>query len=47
MASGVGGMGILWARPAPHQSERIAFIPAVEMDAAITHAEQVLNVTTP
>jgi choline dehydrogenase-like flavoprotein len=49
MASGVGGMGIHWgtACPRPHQSERIPFIPADEMDAALAHAEQVLNVTTP
>jgi choline dehydrogenase-like flavoprotein len=49
MASGVGGMGIHWGAscPRPHQSERIPFLPAGEMDAALTHAEQVLNVTTP
>jgi choline dehydrogenase-like flavoprotein len=49
MASGVGGMGIHWGTscPRPHQSERIPFIPADDMDAALTRAEQVLNVTTP
>ena len=49
MASGVGGMGIHWGTscPRPRQSERIPFIPAGQMDAALTHAEQVLNVTTP
>ena len=49
MASGVGGMGIHWGTscPRPHQSERIPFLPAGEMDAALTRAEQVLNVTTP
>jgi len=49
MASGVGGMGIHWGTscPRPHQSERIPFIPSGEMGAALTHAEQVLNVTTP
>lgn len=49
MASGVGGMGIHWGTscPRPHQSERIPFIPAGELDAALTHAEQVLNVATP
>jgi choline dehydrogenase-like flavoprotein len=49
MASGVGGMGIHWGTscPRPHQSERIPFIPSGEMNAALTHAEQVLNVTTP
>ena len=49
MASGVGGMGIHWATicPRPHQSERIPFIPAEQMDAALSHAERVLAVTTP
>ncbi len=49
MSSGVGGMGIYWATlcPRPHQSERVPFIPAQEMDDALTHAEQMLNVTTP
>jgi choline dehydrogenase-like flavoprotein len=49
MASGVGGMGIHWATicPRPHQSERIPFIPAEETDAALSHAERVLDVTTP
>lgn len=47
MATGVGGMGIHWgtSTPRPHQSERISFIPHAEMDAALTHAEQVLGVT--
>lgn len=47
MASGVGGMGIHWATstPRPHQSERIPFIPAEDLDAALTHAEQLLRVT--
>ncbi|MFC7593268.1 FAD-binding protein [Nonomuraea antimicrobica] len=47
MASGVGGMGIHWgtSSPRPHQSERIPFIPADELDAALDHAEQLLGVT--
>lgn len=47
MASGVGGMGIHWgtSSPRPHQSERIPFIPAAELDAALDHAEQLLRVT--
>jgi choline dehydrogenase-like flavoprotein len=47
MASGVGGMGIHWgtSTPRPHQSERIPFIPAHELDAALDHAEQLLGVT--
>jgi choline dehydrogenase-like flavoprotein len=47
MSSGVGGMGIHWgtSTPRPHQSERIPFIPAEEMDAALDHAEEVLSVT--
>jgi choline dehydrogenase-like flavoprotein len=47
MASGVGGMGIHWgtSTPRPHQSERIPFIPAGELDAALDHAEQLLGVT--
>jgi choline dehydrogenase-like flavoprotein len=47
MSTGVGGMGIHWgtSTPRPHQSERIPFIPEEEMDAALTHAEQVLGVT--
>ncbi|MCS5497987.1 GMC oxidoreductase [Cnuibacter physcomitrellae] len=48
MSTGVGGMGIHWgtSTPRPHQSERIRFIPAEEMDAALAHAEEVLQVTT-
>ncbi|MBM7789350.1 GMC oxidoreductase [Tenggerimyces flavus] len=47
MVSGVGGMGIHWATstPRPHQSERIPFISADDLDAALTHAEQLLKVT--
>ncbi|WP_022909207.1 GMC oxidoreductase [Aestuariimicrobium kwangyangense] len=49
MASGVGGMGIHWGTscPRPHQSERISFIPAEELDEALDAAEQLLQVTTP
>jgi len=48
MASGVGGMGVLWAAscPRPHQSERVPFIPPTELDAALEHAEQLLGVGT-
>ncbi len=48
MSTGVGGMGIHWgtSTPRPHQSERIPFIPEGEMDAALSHAEDVLRVTT-
>lgn len=47
MSSGVGGMGIHWgtSTPRPHQSERIPFLPAEELDAALAHAEDVLSVT--
>jgi choline dehydrogenase-like flavoprotein len=47
MASGVGGMGIHWGTscPRPQQSERIPFIPADELDAALDHAERLLGVT--
>lgn len=47
MSSGVGGMGIHWATstPRPHQSERIPFIPANDLDAALTQAELLLKVT--
>ena len=47
MSTGVGGMGIHWgtSTPRPHQSERIPFIPEEEMDAALSHAEDVLGVT--
>lgn len=49
MSSGVGGMGIHWgtSSPRPHQSERIPFIPTREMDAALSRAEQMLDVRTP
>ncbi|WP_308819358.1 GMC oxidoreductase [Pseudonocardia alni] len=49
MASGVGGMGIHWgtSSPRPQQSERIPFVPAAEMDAALDHAELLLGTTTP
>jgi choline dehydrogenase-like flavoprotein len=49
MASGVGGMGIHWGTscPRPHQSERIPFIDAAELDAALDHAERLLGVTEP
>jgi choline dehydrogenase-like flavoprotein len=48
MASGVGGMGVHWGTscPRPSQSERIPFVPAAEMDAALAHAEDLLGVTT-
>jgi choline dehydrogenase-like flavoprotein len=48
MSTGVGGMGIHWgtSTPRPHQSERIPFIAEAEMDEALSHAEQVLGVTT-
>ncbi|MBD3005479.1 MULTISPECIES: GMC oxidoreductase [unclassified Streptomyces] len=47
MASGVGGMGVHWAAscPRPQQSERIPFIAADELDAALGHAEALLGVT--
>lgn len=49
MASGVGGMGVHWGTscPRPHQSERIPFIPSDELDAALDHAERLLQVTRP
>ena len=49
MSSGVGGMGIHWGTscPRPHQSERIPFLPAEELDAALSHAEGLLGVHTP
>jgi choline dehydrogenase-like flavoprotein len=47
MSTGVGGMGIHWgtSTPRPSQSERIPFIPEDDMDAALSHAEEVLGVT--
>lgn len=47
MSSGVGGMAVHWGTscPRPHQSERIPFIPAAELDDALDHAEQLLHVT--
>src|SRR5689334_11171127 len=47
MASGVGGMGVHWGGgcPRPQQSERIPFIGAGELDAALDHAETLLGVT--
>ena len=47
MASGVGGMGVHWSVscPRPQQSERPAFIPAAELDAALDRAERLLGVT--
>ncbi|BDI22331.1 GMC oxidoreductase [Herbiconiux sp. L3-i23] len=47
MASGVGGMGIHWGTscPRPHQSERIPFIAAEEMEEAYRFAETTLGVT--
>ena len=47
MASGVGGMGIHWGTscPRPQGSERIPFIPADELDAALDAAERLLHVT--
>lgn len=47
MATGVGGMGIHWgiSCPRPHQSERIPFIPAADLDLALDHAEEMLGVT--
>jgi choline dehydrogenase-like flavoprotein len=47
MASGVGGMGVHWAGgcPRPQQSERVPFIAAGELDAALDHAETLLGVT--
>ena len=49
MVSGVGGMGIHWgtSTPRPQQSERIPFIPAGELDAALDHAEELLGVEKP
>ena len=47
MASGVGGMGIHWgtSSPRPQQSERIPFIDADDMDAALDRAEELLGTT--
>jgi len=44
----VGGMGAHWtcATPRPHGSERIAFIPPTELDAALDAAEALLETTT-
>jgi choline dehydrogenase-like flavoprotein len=49
MSSGVGGMGIHWATsaPRPRQSERVPFVPGSELDAALSHAEELLRVTKP
>ncbi len=46
VSTNVGGMGAHWtgACPRPGGSERIAFIPAEEMDAHLTRAEQLLHV---
>ena len=45
MTSGLGGMGIYWgtASPRPRGSERVSFIPSLEMDAALARAEQFLR----
>jgi C-glycoside oxidase len=44
----VGGMGAHWtcATPRPYGSERIPFIPAQELDAALDAAERLLATTT-
>lgn len=49
MASGVGGMGIHWgtSSPRPQQSERVPFLSAEDLDAALTHAEELLGTQTP
>ena len=46
MASGVGGMGVHWSVscPRPQQSERVPFLPAAELDAALDQAERLLDV---
>ena len=46
VSTNVGGMGSHWtcACPRPGDSERIAFIPRAEMDAALAEAERLLHV---
>jgi pyranose oxidase len=48
MSTCVGGMGAHWtcATPRPYGSERISFIPAAELDAALDAAERLLATTT-
>ena len=48
MSSNVGGMGAHWtcACPRPGNEERVAFIPAPELDAALTKAEALLRVSS-
>lgn len=46
LSSNLGGMGVHWtcACPRPGNEERIPFIPAIEMDDALTKAEDILSV---
>ncbi|MCP9765546.1 hypothetical protein EGI31_21635 [Lacihabitans soyangensis] len=46
LSSNLGGMGVHWtcACPRPGNDERIPFIPASEMDDALTKAEEILSV---
>jgi len=48
LSSCVGGMGVHWtcATPRPNDDERIPFIPAEELDAALDEAERLMHVTT-
>jgi C-glycoside oxidase len=48
MSTCVGGMGAHWtcATPRPFASERVSFIPASELDAALDEAEGLLSTTT-
>jgi choline dehydrogenase-like flavoprotein len=45
LSSNIGGMGVHWtcACPRPGNEERIPFIPASEMDDALTKAEEILS----
>ena len=48
LSSCVGGMGVHWtcATPRPNDDERIAEIPADELDSALDEAERLMKVTT-
>lgn len=48
LSSNVGGMGAHWtcACPRPGNDERVPFIPAHELDAALTKAEKLLRVSS-
>ncbi|MFB6640480.1 GMC oxidoreductase [Streptomyces chartreusis] len=47
MSSNIGGMGVHWActAPRPLDSERLPFLPADDLDAALSVAEHLLSVT--